>query len=1112
MSIVVAVRVRPVYADGVAAGGSTPSRRSQQRVDPTDVLEDPTVCGALRFVRDSHITFTQEAMEMMEAERLEAAGGAPSATAGRASSAKRSSTPSTRNSQDRARSPVVSRGSSTLRGESPHHAQKRLSVARSSHPLPQSSSKTRFARPVFEFDCCFSSEPDHLVYGSQLDVYDRLGAPLLHRFLQGYNCCLMAYGQTGSGKTYSMFGPHADELSEMQRQRAQMSTSALPPRHIHGVNAKSSLVRRLQHDEDRGIIFRLCEEFFAEVKQHKETERRASLSALRSPSLAQDAAAAMVNFDVEVTYYQVYREKVYCLLTGSHQSNFAFDANCQSSSAVKSLRVRESAKNGPYVEGLKSLHVHELEDVVALLDTGNRNRRVAATSQNIHSSRSHAVLSLRLRCIRHSEDASFTSVLNLVDLAGSERAGKSEPSSAYASTFSSSRGTPSAARLSETSDINRSLSTLGKVIHVLASRASAAPRSISPPPSAMSSARDTARSHQTTSSSPNVAASPHVPYRESVLTFLLRDSLGGNSSTTILSTVSPMLADAAETLSTLRYASKARHIVNTPVVNTDAKSAMLVAVLRDEVQHLRSQLQVSLSSSHQRDLEHQMEVKQQQLDEYESEVMEMNKERAQWEVEKVAMMERVVLLEHEADTLRGELSAAVETADEYRAKLERLTQMVEGASSTNQQQPSLMASAATSGRSTIAEATQPDATRTASVPVVEEETLTLRDRKGGEVSTASRRGSNASQQQPPLSSKAIVFGSSRSSSPSVPAVQELPPSASSAPPAVVHRNPPPDSPILAPVEHTVGASPGRSFVSGAKPLSTAGSGVWALPEKYQWLLAPSRSTSRQSSMPEDGDVEHQQATLVEEQIELRGLRGASRAATGDNAVVERPMKFTPPPPLGTPRGGGVPTPLGRSVLPNYDDSGDDELLALDNDSFMEAARSAGIDVMALLEAKRREKRRERKKKRRSADNHEAVDAAGLQATGAKDVGATLKAPLVVPQPLPTTNGTGEYAQAPLLPPPSFARKGKSPPRLSRPPQPFQVADPSHGAAARHTTPPAMMHSEFQYRDSKRQQENARRRTEQPAVEQRPVVIPPALEKYHQRLRDQTPPNLRSSQR
>ncbi|CUI14325.1 kinesin-like protein, putative, partial [Bodo saltans] len=491
----------------------------------------------------------------------------------------------------------------------------------------------------------------------------------------------MAYGQTGSGKTYSMFGPHADELADVQRQRAITSTSPLPPRHVPGVSAKSSLVRRLQYDEDRGIIFRLLEECFTEMKQHKDVERRASLSALRSPAHAQDAAAAMVNFDVEITYYQVYREKVYCLLTGSHQSSFAFDANCQSGSAVKSLRVRESAKNGPYVEGLKSTNVRTLEDAVALLDLGNKNRRVAATSQNIHSSRSHAVLSLRLRCIRSSEDASFTSVMNLVDLAGSERAGKlSEPSLAYASTFSMPRGTGNAARLSETSDINRSLSTLGKVIHVLAAKANGG-SNVSPPMSAVSTARGTsARSHQQQTSINTSAMSQqqqqHVPYRESTLTFLLRDSLGGNSSTTILSTISPMLDDVAETLSTLRYASKARHIINTPVVNTDAKSAMLVSALRDEVQHLRQQLQVSLSATHQRELEETMTAKQRQLDEYESEMANMSQERSQWEVEKVTMMERVVVLEHEAESLRDELTAAMETADEYRAKLEQLTLMV----------------------------------------------------------------------------------------------------------------------------------------------------------------------------------------------------------------------------------------------------------------------------------------------------------------------------------------------------------------------------------------------------------------------------------------------------
>jgi kinesin family protein 1 len=178
------------------------------------------------------------------------------------------------------------------------------------------------------------------------------------------------------------------------------------------------------------------------------------------------------------------------------------------------LKVREHPTVGPYCEGLSKLAVSNSFDLRNLMNDGNKARTVASTNMNVSSSRSHAIFTITLTQRRHDNelnlDTERVSRINLVDLAGSERANST-----------GATGT----RLKEGALINKSLSTLGRVISALAAASSG------------SSAKK---------------ALDKVPYRDSTLTFLLRDSLGGNSKTCMISCVSPV--DYEETLSTLRYA------------------------------------------------------------------------------------------------------------------------------------------------------------------------------------------------------------------------------------------------------------------------------------------------------------------------------------------------------------------------------------------------------------------------------------------------------------------------------------------------------------------------------------------------------------------------------
>uniref|UniRef100_A0A453AZ06 Kinesin-like protein n=1 Tax=Aegilops tauschii subsp. strangulata TaxID=200361 RepID=A0A453AZ06_AEGTS len=207
------------------------------------------------------------------------------------------------------------------------------------------------------------------------------------------------------------------------------------------------------------------------------------------------------------------------------------------------LQIREDIKKGVYVENLMECYVSSVKDVMLLLLQGVANRKMAATNMNSESSRSHSVFTCVIES--HWERDSMTHLrfgrLNLVDLAGSER-----------QKSSGAEGD----RLKEAANINRSLSTLGLVIMTLVDVANGKSR--------------------------------HVPYRDSRLTFLLQDSLGGNSKTTIVANISPSICSSNETLSTLKFAQRAKLIQNNAKVNEDASGDVMA--LQRQIEELKDQL------------------------------------------------------------------------------------------------------------------------------------------------------------------------------------------------------------------------------------------------------------------------------------------------------------------------------------------------------------------------------------------------------------------------------------------------------------------------------------------------------------------------------------------
>uniref|UniRef100_A0A3B4WEW3 Kinesin motor domain-containing protein n=1 Tax=Seriola lalandi dorsalis TaxID=1841481 RepID=A0A3B4WEW3_SERLL len=252
-----------------------------------------------------------------------------------------------------------------------------------------------------------------------------------------------------------------------------------------------------------------------------------------------------VSFRTEVSYLEIYNERVQDLL---NKRTTATDGGC--------LRVREHPRDGPYVENLSKHLIYNHRDMEDLIILGNANRTTASTGMNDLSSRSHAILTISFTQVKCSaknlnwSKYSFKVKIHLVDLAGSERADATRTT-----------GT----RLKEGANINKSLVTLGSVISALA---------------------DLGVGGQSTNKKKQI----FIPYRDSVLTWLLKDSLGGNSMTTMIATVSPADVNYGETLSTLRYASRAKNIVNSPTVNEDG-SVKVVRELQAEVTRLRRLLE-----------------------------------------------------------------------------------------------------------------------------------------------------------------------------------------------------------------------------------------------------------------------------------------------------------------------------------------------------------------------------------------------------------------------------------------------------------------------------------------------------------------------------------------
>ncbi|CCW60786.1 unnamed protein product [Phytomonas sp. EM1] len=384
------------------------------------------------------------------------------------------------------------------------------------------------------------SNVGHPPYASQAEVYRYVGRPILENALDGYNGCIFAYGQTGSGKTFTMLGYTSDAHCQAKiRDQSNRSTdvSNMSGRSrmelstgcdsVGSGSQSNSNKPPLKFVEARSVVNKSG----IDPSELRGIIPRICADLFETLRLTREKDPSC-SYRVEVSYFEIYQDKFYDLIRPQKSTD---------------LKIRHNPTSGPYVDGLCYKLVTNQEDVAAAVQKGIQERHTAATKFNDHSSRGHAILSLNI--VQLFLDGGGTpsktqGKLNLVDLAGSERAGQAGVDRP---------------EYDEGVKINQSLTVLGRVIDCLADL------------------------------SQNKSLAVPVPYRDSKLTLVLMDSIGGNSQTSMVATISPHTMNYEEMKQTLRYASRAKQIVNRAVRNEDPQ-VVLIRELRSEVERLQRML------------------------------------------------------------------------------------------------------------------------------------------------------------------------------------------------------------------------------------------------------------------------------------------------------------------------------------------------------------------------------------------------------------------------------------------------------------------------------------------------------------------------------------------
>lgn len=365
----------------------------------------------------------------------------------------------------------------------------------------------------FKFDHVFAS------HCTNLEVYERTSKPMIDKLLMGFNATIFAYGMTGSGKTFTMSG----------------------------------------NEQELGLIPLSVSYLFTNIMEQ---------------SMNGDK-----KFDVIISYLEIYNERIYDLLesgleeSGSRISTPSrlYMSKSNSNGLGVELKIRDDSQYGVKVIGLTERRCESSEELLRWIAIGDKSRKIGETDYNARSSRSHAIVLIRLTSTDVKNGTSRSSTLSLCDLAGSERAtGQQE-------------------RRKEGSFINKSLLALGTVISKLSADKMNSVGSNIPSPSASGSSSSSGNATNNGTSPSN-----HIPYRDSKLTRLLQPALSGDSIVTTICTVDTRNDAAAETMNTLRFASGAKnvalHVSKKSIIsngNNDGDKDRTIELLRRQLEEQR---------------------------------------------------------------------------------------------------------------------------------------------------------------------------------------------------------------------------------------------------------------------------------------------------------------------------------------------------------------------------------------------------------------------------------------------------------------------------------------------------------------------------------------------
>ena len=402
---------------------------------------------------------------------------------------------------------------------------------------------------------------------SQAEFFEYVGKPLVDSTIKGINTAIFCYGQTGSGKTYTMFG-------KVPNSGLQTLSSDEP-------------------DKDMGLAPRAVENIFAQLSN----KRKPIDSTAKVGNDMDCSASPSVNFHCTCSFYEIYKERVYDLLAIDSSTTSADESPRKYASSGPriinntlrrekhewrhGLSVREDIETGAFVEGLREVELDNIEMARKILLNGHLARRKRRTIMNTESSRSHAIFCFKVSSssattitatkVREGSSAEETNSMTtetrmesrfwMVDLAGSERQGKFGLSASFDDTENSGKK----ALMKEASYINKSLVTLGLVISDLAVIGKAG-----------KVANGTAVSH----------------FRDSKLTFLLKDALCGNSRTVLVANISPNRVNQGETLSTLKFAQRTMSVRTMPIIN---QQIFICEEQKSDEQHTMDELRAELN-------------------------------------------------------------------------------------------------------------------------------------------------------------------------------------------------------------------------------------------------------------------------------------------------------------------------------------------------------------------------------------------------------------------------------------------------------------------------------------------------------------------------------------